>query len=143
MSIERRLSIVTLGVADLEASRAFYVDGLGWTAAEASDERIVFMPLNGILLALYQHEALAEDAGVKADRSSFRGFTLAYNTRTREEVDAVLGFAESAGATIVRPAGEVFWGGYSGYFADPDDFLWEVAHDPFVTIDGQGNLHLG
>jgi catechol 2,3-dioxygenase-like lactoylglutathione lyase family enzyme len=138
--MEQRVSIITLGVSDLQKFRAFYVYGLGWKQAEASNDSIIFVPLNGIALALYQHEALAEDACVPADRSSFRGFTLAYNTRSKEEVNDVLAFAKAAGATITKPAQDVFWGGYSGYFADPDGFLWEVAHNPFVEMTGDGNL---
>jgi hypothetical protein len=140
--MEQRLSIVTLGVADLQAARRFYVDGLGWAPARASNDRIVFLPLNGIALALYQHEALAEDACVAADRSSFRGFSLAYNTRSRDEVDAVLRDARLAGGTIAKPAQDVFWGGYSGYFADPDGFLWEVAYNPFAAVAEDGSLVL-
>ena len=128
--MEPRITMITLGVKDLEASRAFYTDGLGWEPSGDSNDDIVFIPLNGLLLALYGHDALAEDATVTADRSTFRGFTLAHNMSNREEVDEVMDFARKAGAKIMKPAAEVFWGGYSGYFADPDGFLWEVAHNP-------------
>ncbi len=140
--MEPRVNIITLGVADLGRSRRFYIDALRWRAAAESNEEIVFIPLNGVVLALYQHEALAEDACVAADRSSFRGFTLAYNTRSKSEVDETLDVAKAAGATIVKPAQDVFWGGYSGYFSDPDGFLWEVAYDPESRINEEGNLVL-
>lgn len=136
--MEQRLNIITLGVADLEKSRAFYLGGLGWTAAEAGGDEITFIQMNGVALSLYQHEALAKDAGVAADRSSFRGFSMAYNVRTRADVDATLHEAARAGATITKPAQDAFWGGYSGCFADPDGFIWEVAHNPFVTLDETG-----
>ncbi|MCR9221783.1 MAG: VOC family protein [Alphaproteobacteria bacterium] len=138
--MEPRLSIVTLGVRDLKRAETFYVGGLGWPKAPSSTESILFLRLNGIALALYPHDALAEDACVAADRSSFRGFSLAYCTRSKEEVDRVLDQAQRAGAVIVKPAQEVFWGGYSGYFADPDGFLWEAAYNPFVSIAPDGAL---
>lgn len=122
--------MITLGVKDLEKSRAFYADGLGWEPSSDSNDDIVFIPLNGFSLALYKHDALAKDATVMADRSTSRGFTLAHNMSNRKQVDEVMDFAKRAGAKIVKPAKEVFWGGYSGYFADPDGFLWEVAHNP-------------
>ena len=97
-------------------------------------EGIVFISMNGFTLALYPHDALAEDANVQEDRSNFRGFTLAHNTNSPEEVDEVLIFAKQAGAKIIKPGQKVFWGGYSGYFADPDGFLWEVAYNPFIEF---------
>ena len=138
--MEQRLSIITLGVSDVAKSRAFYVDGLGWKQAKASNESIIFLQLNGIALSLYQHEALAEDACVEANRSPFRGFALAYNTRSEADVDAQLAFAEKAGATITKPAQKAFWGGYSGCFQDPDGFIWEVAYNPYCTITDEGDL---
>lgn len=140
--MEQRVSIIILGVADLDRSKQFYIDALGWTTASDSNESIVFIPLNGVVLALYQHEALAEDACVEADRSSFRGFSLAYNTRSRSEVDKTLDLAAAAGATVTKPAQDVFWGGYSGYFADPDGFLWEIAYNPHSEINEEGHLVL-
>ena len=127
--MEQRLSLVTLGVADLERSRRFYEDGLGWRRGNAHAE-VVFFQLGGAILGLFSRDALAADARLPAAGSGFGGITLAYNARDRREVDAVLAEAEAAGATILKPAQDVFWGGYSGYFADPDGFRWEVAHNP-------------
>ncbi|NQW10306.1 MAG: VOC family protein [Alphaproteobacteria bacterium] len=140
--MEQRLSLVTLGVADLRRARAFYTHGLGWVEAQPSNESVVFYQLGGIVLGLYGREALATDAGLDAEGSGFRGAALAYNTRTREEVDGVLSEAERAGGTLVKPAEDVFWGGYSGYFSDPDGHLWEVAWNPFATLDDAGNFFI-
>lgn len=139
--MEQRISIVTLGVDNLEGSRAFY-ERLGWRKSMAVSEGIVFFQAGGIALALYPREALAKDANVTADGRGFGGITLAYNVRVREEVDSVLAAAQTAGAKILKPAQEALWGGYSGYFADPDGFLWEVAWNPFFTIDENGAIRL-
>ncbi|RRQ24144.1 VOC family protein [Guyparkeria sp. SCN-R1] len=140
--MEQRLSVITLGVADLTRSRAFYEQGLGWTVGSAA-EQVVFFQLNGIVLALYPREALAADAGVPSSQGSgFAGIALAHNVRRREEVDTVLATAERAGGRIAKPAQATFWGGYSGYFADPDGHLWEVAQNPFWELDAAGNVSL-
>ncbi|HSA80110.1 MAG TPA: VOC family protein [Geminicoccaceae bacterium] len=139
--MEQRLSLVTLGVADLERSRRFYEDGLGWRRGNAHAE-VVFFQLGGIILGLFARESLAADAGLPSAGSGFSGIALAYNARTRAEVDAVLAEAEAAGATILKPAEEAFWGGYSGYFADPDGHLWEVAWNPDWTIAEDGSVRL-
>lgn len=141
--MEQRLSLVTLGVADLARARAFYADGLGWTPTDVGSEEIVFFQLAGIAFGLYGRDDLAADAGLDdASGSGFGGIALAHNTRTREEVDTVLALAERAGATIVKPAEDAFWGGYSGYFADPDGHLWEIAWNPGFAIDADGHVHL-
>lgn len=139
--MEQRLSVVTLGVADLQRAKRFYAEGLGWTVGQVSDE-IVFFQLNGMVLALFPRGELARDAQVSQQGEGFRGVTLAYCTRTRDEVDRVIEQAESVGARVVKKPQDVFWGGYSGYFADPDGHLWEVAHNPFWTLDVQGNVSL-
>jgi uncharacterized protein len=139
--MEQRLSIVTLGVSDLARSREFY-QRLGWQKSSASSEGIVFFQAGGMALALYPGPELANDANVSAERQGFPGVTLAYNTRSREEVDLVLAHAETCGAKIMKPAQEAFWGGYSGYFADPDGFLWEVAWNPFFKLAASGALEL-
>jgi uncharacterized protein len=139
--MEQRVSIVTLGVTDLTRSREFY-ERLGWKKSGASSEGIVFFQAGGTVLALYPRDELAKDAKVSADGQGFGGVTLAYNTRTREEVDAALAEAQRAGATLRKPAEEAFWGGYSGYFADPDGFLWEVAWNPFFAIAEDGAIRI-
>ena len=130
--MEQRLTMISLGVADLARSRAFYLDGLGWQEREESSEHIVFIPMNGFCLGLYPHSELAADARVEEDRSVFRGFALAHNVGSPEQVDKTLRFAESAGADIVKPGQKTEWGGYAGYFSDPDGFLWEVACGSFL-----------
>jgi catechol 2,3-dioxygenase-like lactoylglutathione lyase family enzyme len=139
--MEQRLSAVTLGVADLERPRRFYEEGLGWQRGNRHPE-VVFFQLGGLILALFSRQALAEDAGLAEAGSGFGGFTLAYNTRSREEVDAVMVEAEAAGAGILKPAQDTFWGGYAGYFADPDGHLWEVAWNPHFTLGEDGSLRL-
>lgn len=139
--MEQRMSVVTLGVADLERSRRFYEDGLGWKPS-TDDEGIVFYQINGSVLALFPRERLAEDAEMPAEGSGFGGVTLAHCTRSRDEVDEVMSEAEAAGARILKPAEDAFWGGYSGYFADPDGHPWEVAWNPFWTLTEDGDVRL-
>lgn len=139
--MEQRISIVTLGVSDLEHSRAFY-ERLGWRKSQASSEGIVFFQAGCMALALYSRAELAKDANVTDEGPGFSGITLAFNVRRREEADAVLAEAEAAGAKILKSAQEAFWGGYSGYFSDPDGFLWEVAWNPFFTITEGGGIRL-
>jgi uncharacterized protein len=139
--MEQRISIVTLGVSDLKRSQNFY-ERLGWKKSSASSDGIVFFQARGMALALYPRSELAKDAQVSADGHGFRGMTIAYNARSREEVDAVLAEAKAADATIPKPAQDAFWGGYSGYFADPDGFLWEVAWNPFFPIAEDGAIQI-
>ena len=144
--MEQRVSVITLGVTDLERSRAFYERGMGWTVGDSADP-IVFFPLGGMVLALYPRDALArdalgEDVGVPAAGSGFAGITLAHNVRSPAAVDEVLAQAERAGGRIVKAAEKAFWGGYSGYFSDPDGHLWEVAYNPFWTLDPDGTIWL-
>jgi predicted lactoylglutathione lyase len=139
--MEQRLSLVTLGVADLNRSRRFY-EALGWRRHGAHAE-VVFFQAGGMVLALWSRQALAADAKVPAEGSGFRGIALAYNTRTREEVDAVLDEAKAAGAAIPKPAEKASWGGYTGYFADPDGHLWEVAWNPEWKMAADGSIRLG
>jgi catechol 2,3-dioxygenase-like lactoylglutathione lyase family enzyme len=139
--MEQRVSIITLGVADLERSRAFY-ERMGWRRSMAQTEGIVFFQAGGMALALYPRSELAKDANVATDGHGFGGITLAYNGRTRAEVDSVLNEAAASGAKIVKPAEEAFWGGYSGYFSDPDGFLWEVAWNPGFAIADDGSIRL-
>jgi predicted lactoylglutathione lyase len=139
--MDQRVNIVTLGVADLNRSREFY-ERLGWRRSMAKSEGIVFFQAGGMAVALYPRDELAKDANVTADGHGFRAISLAYNARDRAEVDSVLKEAEIAGAKIMKPAQEAFWGGYSGYFSDPDGFLWEVAWNPFFPIAEDGSIRL-
>ena len=139
--MDQRISILTLGVADLNRSRSFF-ERLGWRASSASSEAIVFFEAGGMALALYPRTELAKDANLAPEGHGFSGITIAYNARTRAEVDAVLAQADAAGAKILKTAQEAFWGGYSGYFADPDNFAWEVAFNPHFQIAEDGSLLL-
>ncbi|MFW5919623.1 MAG: VOC family protein [Halanaeroarchaeum sp.] len=132
--MDPRISIVTLGVEDLEESAAFYREGLGRPQEETEGD-ITFFETAGPTLALYPLEALAEDATVPPEGDGFRGVTLAHNVESKAAVDDALDEAKAAGAKIVKPAQEAFWGGYSGYFADLDGFLWEVAWNPDFEIE--------
>jgi len=125
-----RVSMITLGVRDLAVSIRFYEQGLGFPRMESAPE-VAFFTLDGSWLALYGREALAEDASVSMEGGGFEGFTLAHNVHSEAEVDEVVDQAIAAGATLVKKPQKVFWGGYSGYFADPDGHLWEIAHNPF------------
>jgi catechol 2,3-dioxygenase-like lactoylglutathione lyase family enzyme len=140
-SMEQRVSIITLGVADLDRSREFY-ERLGWRRSMAKAEGIVFFQAGGVALALFPRNELAKDANSAPDGEGFRGLSLAYNVRDRMEVDSVLKDAVAAGATLLKPGQEVFWGGYSGYFSDPDGFLWEVAWNPFFPIAEDGSIRI-
>lgn len=128
-----RISMITLGVDDLARSIAFYEKGLGFPRMESPPE-VAFFTLNGTWLGLYGRDALAEDATVSPDGSGFNSFALAHNLESEEEVDKVFKDAIDAGATAVKQPQKVFWGGYSGYFKDPDGHLWEIAHNPFAWI---------
>ena len=135
--MQPRISVITLGVADLERSLRFYRDGLGLPTTRTADEGIVFFQTQGATLALFPYGELADDVGPgwNEPRSRFAGITLAHNVRERHEVDAVLTAAEAAGATIVKAADDTSWGGYSGYFSDPDGYLWEIAWGAFDFND--------
>jgi uncharacterized protein len=127
--VKPKISLVTLGVSDLERSRRFYAS-LGLKERSESNDTVVFIQMGGTVLGLWSREALAEDAGIAPGGSGFRAFSLAHNVAAKEEVDEVLREAESAGARLVKPGQDAFWGGYTGYFEDPDGFLWEVAWNP-------------
>jgi hypothetical protein len=128
-----RISMITLGVRDLAASIKFYEKGLGFPRME-SPPSVAFFTLNGTWLGLYGREALAKDATVSPEGEGFAGFALAHNVESEAEVDAVIEQAVAAGAELVKPAQKVFWGGYSGYFKDPDGHLWEIAHNPLFWV---------
>ena len=139
--MEQRVSIVTLGVTDLKRSREFY-ERLGWRRSMAKAEGVVFFQAGGMALALFPLHELAKDANVTPHGDGFRGIALAYNARNRAEVDSVLAEAEAAGAKLLKPAQEAFWGGYSGYFADPEGFLWEVAWNASFPIAEDGSIRI-
>lgn len=139
--MEQRVSLVTLGVADLARARAFY-EALGWATDAAPADDVVFFQAGAMIVALWDRARLAEDSGVE-DRPGFGGVVLAHNLRSPSEVDAVMAEARSAGATITSDAGETFWGGYSGVFADPDGHPWEIAHNPGWTLHKDGTVSLG
>ncbi|WP_299556458.1 VOC family protein [uncultured Mycolicibacterium sp.] len=136
--MEQRISLLTLGVDDLTRSRAFFEDGLGWTPAGVYDG-VVFYQLPGIALALFGREDLANDCGVPVD-GRFSGISIAINQRSEAEVDAVLAQVAAAGGTIIKPAEKTYWGGYSGYFADLDGHVWEVAVNPAWLINDDGTV---
>ncbi len=139
--MEQRISIVTLGVGDLERSRRFY-ERLGWRRSMSKAEGIVFFQAGGLALALFPRNELAKDANIPADGDGFSGITLAHNARSRQEVDSVLAEAVIAGAKLLKPSQDVFWGGYSGYFSDPDGFLWEVTWNPHFPIASDGSIRI-
>jgi uncharacterized protein len=138
--MEQRLSLVTLGVDDLERARSFYRE-LGWVESSQSNDEVAFFQAGGIVFALWSRASLANDSAVE-DTGGWGGVTLAYNTRNRDGVDEVIEEARKAGATIGREPAETFWGGYSGVFIDPDGHPWEVAHNPFWELSDDGTVRL-
>lgn len=139
--MEQRLSLVTLGVADLERAKSFYVS-LGWNAAHASTEEVVFFQLPGIALALFPRDSLAADANIAPYGEGFSGITLSHNVRSREEVDELVTQVEALGGKILRPAQEASWGGYTAYFADPDGHIWEIAFNPYAVLGDDGSFRI-
>ncbi len=138
--MEQRLSLVTLGVADVDRARRFY-EALGWRPAARPADDVAFFQAGPLVLALWGREQLAEDSAVE-DGGGWGGVTLAYNVASPEEVDAVIAEARSAGARIGREPAATFWGGYSGVFVDPDGHPWEVAHNPHWTLRPDGSVTL-
>lgn len=140
--MQQRISLITLGVADVRAARAFY-ERLGWTCANDSDAQgVAFFQAGGMAFALWDRGELATDSAL-TDGGGWGGITLAHNVSSPQEVDAVLAEAQQAGASIGRPGAATFWGGYSGIFIDPDDHPWEVAHNPRWTIADDGSIDIG
>ncbi|MBB3993555.1 hypothetical protein GGR95_001186 [Sulfitobacter undariae] len=134
--MDQRISLITLGVQDLEATAAFY-EALGWQRVESEDGIIVF-DLIGQALGLYPLEKLAEDIGLPVEELGRGASTFSYNVRSKEDVAPLLALAEGAGGRILRPASDVFWGGHIGYFADPEGTIWEVSHNPFSPLSPEG-----
>jgi len=138
--MKQRVSVITLGVADLGRARAFY-ETIGWSTGAGQEDDVVFFQAGGLVVALWARDQLAEDSCV-TDGGGWGGITLAHNVRSPAEVDAVLAAAESAGATIGRPGAATFWGGYSGVFLDPEGHPWEIAHNPPWTLAEDGSVLL-
>ena len=138
--MEQRLTIITLGVSNLQRSTEFYESKFGWKKSGSSNEHISFFLLNGIYLALYGKQELANDAMVGGAGNGFNGFTLAYNTRSEKEVDHIIEALRDKGVEIVKEPQKVNWGGYSSYVSDLDGNLWEIAYNPFLELDEQGNV---
>jgi hypothetical protein len=142
MTVPQRISMVTLGVADVARSTAFY-ESLGWRRSSSSqDGAVTFFSMQGSVLGLFGREPLADDAGVSSDGDGFRAVSVALNCDSPAEVDDVVRQWLAAGALLVKAPEEVFWGGYSGYVADPDGHLWEIAHNPYAPNDGDGRMQL-
>jgi len=140
--MKQHLHMITLGVRDLEVSRKFYTETLGWKQSTASNEGITFIQTGGVILALFPRDELAKDALVSPEGNGFSGFTLAHNVNSEKEVDDVIAGLKSKGVKITKEPQKVLWGGYSSYFSDPDGFLWEVAYNPFFPFDKNGNIKL-
>ncbi len=142
--MEQRLSMITLGVADLERAKAFYENVVGWKAAPGPPE-IAFFDLGGVVFSLYPHDDLAKDMNAAADDSgdsASQGFALAHNVQSKEEVDLIFAQLKDKGAMILKEPEEAFWGGYSGYFSDPDGHAWEVAYNPHWAIKKDGRVSM-
>ena len=139
--MEPRLTLVTLGVADLDRAVAFYRDVVGWTPSQVLDD-VAFFDLNGLVLALWLHSSLAAELEMAPDLGPYHGVALAHNARSREEVDALFATLARRGASIPKPPAATEWGGYSGYFEDPDGHRWEVAHNPGWPLDEAGRVVL-
>jgi uncharacterized protein len=139
--MDQRISVITLGVADLGRARRFY-ERLGWRTNAGSEDDVVFFQAGGLVVSLWSRESLAEDSTVE-DKGAWGGITLAHNVGSPDEVDAVLTEAEQAGASIGRRGAPTFWGGYSGVFVDPEGHPWEVAHNPRWTLGEDGSVRLG
>jgi uncharacterized glyoxalase superfamily protein PhnB len=137
-----RINIVTLGVTDMVRARGFY-EQLGLKASSASNEHVTFFDANGVVLGLFGHGALASDAHMEATPApAYRGVALAWNVTSEAETDAVIAHAVASGGKLIKAAEKVFWGGYSGYFADPDGHLWEVAYNPFFPLNSENRVQL-
>ncbi len=139
--LEPRITMITLGVSDLAHSTNFY-KALGFTRSSASNDDVTFFRMNGTALGLFGRESLAADAGIESGEPGFAGVTIAQNLSSEAEVDRAWEHAISCGASAVKRPEKVFWGGYSGYFADPDGHLWELAWNPFMPNDADGFMQL-
>ena len=140
--MHQQLHLITLGVIDFAKSYQFYTETLGWKPSSASQDNVAFFQTTGVVFAIYPREKLAEDALISPEGHGFSGITLAYNAQSEPEVDEIISNLKSKGVKIIKEPQKAFWGGYSSYFADPDDYRWEVAYNPFFPFDESGNLKL-
>lgn len=140
--MRQKLNLITLGVDDFQKALDFYEKGLGWKISDKSMDGLALFPLGGITLALHPRQELANDATLKFQPTEFSGMTISFNAKSEKEVDEVMSKVAELGATIIKPAQKVFWGGYSGYFKDLDGYLFEVAFNPFWELDDNDNLKL-
>ncbi|MCK9605564.1 MAG: VOC family protein [Methylomonas sp.] len=139
--MKQAISFVTLGVVDLERSRRFY-QALGWAESSGSQTEVAFFKVGSIVFALFGRQSLADDANVSAEGSGFPGFSISHNVGSESEVESTLQEAVTAGGKLVRSGEQAPWGGFRGYFADPDGFLWEVCYNPFFALDEAGDIQL-
>ena len=137
--MKQLLNFITLGVDDLDKVKKFYQEQFGWTPLKDSDG-IAFFKLNGFILGLFPNNELAKDAGVPDDGRGFKRFTLAINFKTEQEVDKAFDDLKQKGVKIIKAPEKVFWGGYRGYIADIENNLWEIAYNPFLELDSEGNV---
>lgn len=140
--MDQHLHLITLGVKDFKKSYKFYSETLGWKPASVSQDDVAFFQTGGVVFAIYPREKLAEDVLVSPEGNGFPGITLAYNAQSETEVDEIIRDLKSKGVKIIKEPQKAFWGGYSSYFADPDDYRWEVAYNPYFSFDENGNLKL-
>jgi catechol 2,3-dioxygenase-like lactoylglutathione lyase family enzyme len=140
--MNQHLHLITLGVLDLERSRKFYTEILGWKPASASSDEVAFFQAGGVVLGLYPREKLAEDALTSPEGGGFAGVALAYNARSEAEVDQIIRDLEAKGVRIAKRPQKIFWGGYSSCFVDPAGYYWELAYNPFFPFDENGNLKI-
>jgi uncharacterized protein len=140
--MRQKLTLITLGVKDIQRSLDFYENGLGWKRSSASMDDMILFPLGGIVLGLHPRQMLADDAQVNDETTGFSAICLAYNAYSEKEVDEIMATVKQLKATILKPAQKVYWGGYSGYFKDPDGHIIEIAYNPFWKLDDNGNLTL-
>lgn len=137
--LEQRMNIVTIGVADLLKMTKFYEELFGWEKSDQSNENVSFFKLNGIFLSLYPREKLAEDSWVSSKGEGWSGFTMAYCTRSKDEVDQFVDKLQQQGVKVTKAPEAAFWGGYSSCIADPEGNIWEIAHNPFLEMDAEDN----
>ena len=140
--MNQHLHIITLGVRDFEASKKFYTEILGWKPSSAGQGDIAFFQAGGMVFSIYPREKLAEDALTDPEGHGFAGITLGHNARSESEVDEIISDLKAKGVKIIKEPQKAFWGGYSSYFADLDDYRWEVAYNPFFPFDENGNVRL-